>query len=223
MQNFPDIASLPATLPVFPLAGVILLPRVNLPLNLFETRYLAMFDHALARERMIVMVQPVCDSDVSEPDDGDIPVRGTGTVGRIIAWQEADDEHYIVALSGICRCLLTSEKDTDAPFRTFNLDYAPYSGDLEEQAGEDAVDRNHLLSVLKTYLNAHDLRADWESIDASNTEFLVNTLAMIGPFAEKEKQALLEAPDLKTRADILVALAEMELASTSGAPGSGLQ
>lgn len=223
MAPYPTIDSLPTELPVFPLTGAILLPRVNLPLNLFEPRYLSMFDHALATHRLITMVQPGKESDATESSEDDPTVRHTGSVGRITGFQETDDGRYVLALTGICRCHLTREIETDAPFRTFELDYAQFETDLHEGAGAEDVDRDHLLSVLKTYLTANDLNADWDAIGTSNNEFLINTLAMISPYAPEEKQALLEASDLKARSDILIALAEMELAAGGNEPGSTLQ
>jgi len=223
MRTYPNVSSLPEQLPVFPLTGVILLPRANLPLNLFEPRYLEMFDHALATDRLITMVQPVTVREDDDPSEEQVAVREIGAVGRITGFQETDDGRYVLALTGICRCRLASEVETDAPFRTFKLDYEPFASDLEEGVGADSVDRDHLLSVLKTYLEANDLNADWDAIAGSSTEFLINTLAMISPYAPEEKQALLEAEDLKGRSDILVALAEMELAAGGNEPGSTLQ
>lgn len=223
MRTYPTIDSLPDRLPVFPLTGVILLPRANLPLRLYEPRYLAMFDHALATDRLITMVQPEHIDEGVESPAGSVPVRSIGGVGRITGFQETDDGQYVLALTGICRCRLGGEVQSDAPFRTFDLDYSDFAADLEEGAGTEAVDRDHLLSVLKMYLTAKDLQADWDAIRSSSTEFLINTLAMISPYAPEEKQALLEAPDLKARSDILVALAEMELAAGGQDPGSTLQ
>ena len=223
MRTYSNISDLPARLPVFPLAGVILLPRVNLPLNLFEPRYLKMFDHALAHERMIAMVQPAEIKDGVESPENAVRVREVGAIGRISGFQETDDGRYVMALTGICRCRVSDEIKSDLPFRTFELDYAPFASDLEDGVGAGAVDREHLLTVLKTYLTANDLNADWDAISTSSNEFLINTLAMISPYAPEEKQALLEASDLKTRAEILVALAEMELAAGGNEPGSTLQ
>lgn len=223
MQFYPTIDRLPTTLPVFPLTGVILLPRTNLPLNLFEPRYLAMFDQALANERLIVMVQPAQLEEGIESPENAVPIRQTGAVGRITGFQETDDGRYTIALTGICRCHVGAEHETDAPFRTFDVDFTPFAGDLDAEAGADEVDRTHMLSVLRSYLEANDLSADWDAIASSSTEFLINTLSMISPYAPEEKQALLEAADLKSRADVLIALAEMELAAGGAEPGSTLQ
>lgn len=223
MEIYPTIASLPTAAPVFPLTGAILLPRVNLPLNIFEPRYLAMVDYALAGDRLIAMAQPSRDAGEVESPEGPVSVRETGAIGRITAFQETDDGRIIVSLTGICRCVIGGEQDTPHPFRMFNLDFAPFAADLEDGAGANMVDRDHLLSVLKAYLVANELEADWDAIGTSSTEYLVNTLAMISPYGAEEKQALLEAQDLKTRADVLVALAEMELAAGGSEPGTTLQ
>ena len=119
--------------------------------------------------------------------------------------------------------MITGEEQTDQPYRTCEVDWAPYERDLEQGFGEDDVDRDRLLSVLKKYLTVNDLSADWKGINNSSNELLVNTLSMISPYGPEEKQALLEAGDLKTRAEVLVALAEMEIAGNDGGSGSTLQ
>ncbi|MEO0620031.1 MAG: LON peptidase substrate-binding domain-containing protein [Pseudomonadota bacterium] len=223
MTSITDVSRLPTTVPVFPLTGAIMLPRVNLPLNLFEPRYLAMFDHALAHDRFIAMVQPGAPAASADSPEGHVAVRRVGGLGRITAFQETDDGRYILALTGVCRCTIGEEIHTDAPFRQFNVSYENFEKDLVEDAGAADVDREHLLSVLKAYLEANDLRADWDAIRTSRNDFLVNSLAMMSPYEAEEKQALLEAPDLKTRAEVLVALAEMELAAGGDGSGSTLQ
>ncbi|MEL6289883.1 MAG: LON peptidase substrate-binding domain-containing protein [Pseudomonadota bacterium] len=223
MKSYSSTSELAETVPVFPLTGAIMLPRVNLPLNLFEPRYLAMFDYALAHDRLIAMVQPKSPQGGDESPQGAVPLRKVGGLGKITAFQETDDGRYVLALTGICRCTLVSERETHTPFRLFDVAYDDFGDDLKEDKGGDSVDRENLLTVLKAYLEANDLRADWDAIRTARNDFLVNSLAMMSPYAAEEKQALLEAPDLKTRAEVLVALAEMELAAGSDGPGSTLQ
>ena len=100
--------------------------------------------------------------------------------------------------------------------------FAPYLKDLARGYGQNAVDWPRFLEVLKTYLDARDLTADWDSIQRSPTELLINTLSMISPYGPEEKQALLEAPDLKARSEVLMALAEMEIAAPGSGPGTSL-
>jgi Lon protease-like protein len=208
-------ADLPDVIPVFPLAGALLLPRGQLPLNIFEPRYLAMVDDALrSGHRLIGMIQP----DAAHPGPEAKPnLYKVGCVGRLTQIAESGDGRYLIQLTGIARFRVTQEMSVMTPYRQCRVDYAPFVGDFTARKGEDAVDRKALLSALTDFLKANNLKADWEGIEKAPNEALVNALAMMSPFGAAEKQALLEAPDLKTRADVLVAVTEMELAkSTSG-------
>ena len=223
-ESYLKVSDLPDTLKIFPLRGVILLPRSTLPLNVFEPRYLALVNDVLAGDRLIGIVQPDFDDDASESPKGkEVGLHTAGGAGRLTAFQETDDGRYLITLSGICRFAIAAEEHTDAPYRMCSVDWTPYAGDLERGQGEDAVDRERLIAVLKRYLKANKLSADWDGINNSSNELLVNTLSMISPYGPAEKQALLEADDLKSRAEVLVALAEMELASGEGGSGSTLQ
>jgi len=222
-DHYLKLSDLPKTLKVFPLRGVIMLPRSSLPLNVFEPRYLALVNDVLAGDRLIGFVQPVTHEDGPESPEGkDFALRKTGGAGRLTAFQEADDGRYLITISGVARFTITGEEQTDYPYRVCSVDWSHHEKDLEQGFGEDEVDRNRLLSVLKEYLKVNDLSADWDGINNSSNELLVNTLSMISPYGPEEKQALLEAGDLKTRAEVLVALAEMEIAGTDGG-GSTLQ
>lgn len=215
---------LPAALPLFPLRGVILLPRTTLPLQVFEPRYLAMVDDVLAGERLIGIVQPHPDAGAAESPPGKaFPLRPIGCAGRLTAFAEDPDGRCHITLTGVARFEIAAERDTTAPYRTCEVCYARFAGDLVRGQGEEAVDRPRLLEVLKSYLEAHGLSADWDSIRRSANELLVNTLSIISPYGPEEKQALLEAPDLKARAEVLMALAEMELATRNDGSGTALQ
>lgn len=217
---------LPAVLPVFPLYGCILLPRSSLPLNIFEPRYLAMVEDVLAGDRVIGIVQPQSgpESEAEEsPVDKTAPLRQTGCVGRLTSFTETDDGRVLITLTGIARFDIVREEMSQRPYRLFHVDYAPYEKDFVRGHGQDEVDWPRLLRVLKEYLTARELSADWPSIERSPAEMLVNTLAMISPYGPEEKQALLEAPDLKCRSEVLMALAQMELASPEDGSGSTLQ
>lgn len=218
---------IPTPLPIFPLRGVILLPRALLPLNIFEPRYLEMVDEALSGDRVIGMIQPASDEGneghVESPEGGSVELSRVGCVGRITAYQETDDGHILITLTGISRFMLLNEEATLSPFRVANVDFSKYGADLIQGEGEEDVDRERLLNVLKVYLETNELKADWQNVLSSSSEFLVNTLSMISPYGGEEKQALLEAQDLKTRAEVLVALAEMELATRGDGSGSAVQ
>lgn len=211
---------LPQQIPVFPLRGVILLPRAVLPLSIYEPRYLAMLEDIVAGERIVGIVQPDrSDGEEESPPGKEVSLRPIGCAGRLTAFQELDDDRVLVTVTGVARFGLVSEVPTVKPYRIFEVDYERFSRDFEVGAGEEAVDRSNLLRVLKSYLEAHKLKADWRAILSAPSEYLVNSLSVACPYGAEEKQALLEAQDLKTRAEVLMALAEMELAS--GESGSG--
>jgi Lon protease-like protein len=206
---------LPGVIPVFPLPGALLLPRGQMPLNIFEPRYLVMIDDALrSGHRLIGMIQP----DPAHPGPDDRPhLFRIGCVGRITQLAESGDGRYLIQLTGIARFRIDEEPGIQTPYRQCRVTYAPFADDFIARKGEDAVDRKALLHALRDFLKANDLKADWEGIENAPNEALVNALAMMSPYGTAEKQALLEAPDLKTRAEILVAVTEIELAKkTSG-------
>jgi len=208
-------AELPPVIPVFPLAGALLLPRGQMPLNIFEPRYLAMVDDALAdRHRLIGMIQP----DTAHPGPEDKPnLYKIGCVGRITQLAESGDGRYLLELTGVARFRIEEELAVLTPYRQCRVTYQPFADDFIARKGEEAVNREELLKTLSDFLKANKLKADWEGIEKAPNEALVNALAMMSPYGSAEKQALLEAPDLKTRAEILVAVTEMELAkSTDG-------
>ena len=228
MDRYRTLADLPEDVPVFPLRGVILLPRATVPLNIFEPRYLQMFDAMLRSNRMVAIVQPDQTASGNEKAEestvkNNVPVRSVACLGRLTAFQELDDGRMIVSLTGIARCETVREIRTEHPYRTFRMRYGRFAADLVSGAGEDDVDREALLKTLKAYLEARQLNADWPAISRSSSETLINSLSIISPYGPEEKQALLEAHDLKTRADVLVALAEMEIAAGSTGAGSTLQ
>ncbi|MET0631763.1 MAG: LON peptidase substrate-binding domain-containing protein [Xanthobacteraceae bacterium] len=208
-------------IPVFPLPGALLLPRGQMPLNIFEPRYLAMIDDALrAGHRLIGMIQP----DSAHPGPAEKPnLFKIGCVGRITQIAETGDGRYLIQLTGIARFRIDEELAVTTPYRQCRVVYAPFADDFVARKGEEAVDRERLLQSLSEFLKANDLKADWEGIENAPNEALVNALAMMSPYGTAEKQALLEAPDLKTRAEILVAMTEIELAKKTTGGETPLQ
>jgi uncharacterized protein len=211
----PGQTELPATLPIFPLTGVLLLPRGKLPLNIFEPRYLNMVRDALASDRLIGMVQPREDDPATltgppadAPPIARLPaVYPTGCVGRITAFSETDDGRFHITLTGVARFEIREEVPTLRGYRRVVPDWDHYRADL---ADDDAtIDRPRLLAALKAFFKLNDIAADWDSIAATPDERLVTSLAMICQFAPSEKQALLEARDLGERSRVMTALVEM--------------
>ncbi len=211
----------PKTVPVFPLNGCILLPRSALPLNIFEPRYLAMMNDAMAGPRLIGIVQPRTSTGSQESPSGkNYSLRHTGGLGRITAFTETDDGRMLITLTGVSRFDLVTEQYTAKPYRVCEIDTASYASDFIPGHGEDTVDWEKFLSVLKNYLDARKLAADWHNIQRSPVETLINTLSMISPYGPEEKQALLEAAGLKMRSEVLMALAEMDIAAPDSETGS---
>ena len=213
---------LPEIIPVFPLPGALLLPRGQMPLNIFEPRYLAMVDDSLRDgHRLIGMIQP----DIAHsPKNSDKPALfRVGCVGRITQLAESGDGRYILELTGIARFKVIEEMTVLTAYRQCKVDFFPFADDFVARIGEEAVDRAALLDVLTDFLEANNLKVDWEGIESAPNEALVNALAMMSPYGPAEKQAMLEAPDLKTRAEILVAITEIELAKANSEGETPLQ
>jgi Lon protease-like protein len=190
----------------------LLLPRGQMPLNIFEPRYIAMIDDALRTgHRLIGMIQP----DVAHPGSEEKPnLYKVGCVGRITQLAETGDGRYLLQLTGIARFHVDEELPVPTFYRQCRVSYSPFIDDFIPRKGEDEVDRDSVIRSLSDFLKANNLKADWDGIKNAPNEALVNALAMMSPYGPAEKQALLEAPDLKTRAEILVAVTEIELAKT---------
>ena len=217
-MTYDSINDLPETVPLFPLDGVLLLPRGALPLNIFEPRYLQMFDDALGRGRLIGIIQPR--DDRPETDTKGPALHDVGCLGRITSFSETDDGRMIISLTGVARFRIVEELDVLTPYRQARVDYRPYDSDLIADVGGFDVNRDGVLDVLKRYLDLNGMQADWEAIEESGNEALVNSLCIISPYGGPEKQVMLEAVSLGERAEILIALTEMVLAQMSQAGGS---
>ncbi len=211
-RRYITLSDLPPVLPVFPLTGVLLLPRSSLPLNVFEPRYLELVDDALSGGRLIGMIQPTeSEETVLRPKLSQI-----GCAGRIVSYRETEDNRYLITLEGVCRFKVKEEISALSAYRQVACDFAPFAGDLAQSEDGD-FPRERLLHALKEYLSSRDMKADWKSVMTAPAESLVNALAMMCPFEPAEKQALLEAPSWVERVTTLVAL--LEIASAPG-PGS---
>lgn len=210
------LAEMPATLPIFPLQGALLLPRGKMPLNIFEPRYLAMIEDALAtRDKLIGMVQPFAKETLASTQ----PVYPVGCAGRIVTWSETDDGRFLISLDGICRFAIGEEIATARGYRRAKADFDAYAVDFESP-GEGGFDRKRLVAGLRAYFLAEGLQADWETIESAPDERLVNTIAMLCPFAAVEKQTLLESAGLAERAKALIAIVE---ARAHGIESGGLK
>jgi uncharacterized protein len=209
-----DLADLPKTIPVFPLTGALLLPGGQLPLNIFEPRYVAMIEDALAaRDRLIGMIQPR-EANAEGMTRGNVvppppPLYPTGCVGRIASFSETEDGRFMITLRGLCRFTLAEELPTLRGYRRAVPDFSAWQNDLRGETGEPKIDRERLLKGLQTYFTARNIATDWDAVTQTPNERLVTMLSMMCPFAPQEKQALLEAPTLEERASAIIMLVEM--------------
>jgi Lon protease-like protein len=205
----PIFDELPAEIPIFPLSDVVLLPKGLLPLNIFEPRYIAMVNHALKHDRLIGMIQPRQQNiEKTPPPSG---LYDIGCAGRITNFSETPDGRYEIMLSGVNRFEIINDTLTPHGFRKAGVTWASFSQDLESDASFQ-LDRDSLNQLLKRYFVCHQLNACWETIKDTPNHMLITALAMICPFTAEEKQALLEAPTCKDRAECLTTMLEMSVA-----------
>ncbi|WP_284944271.1 LON peptidase substrate-binding domain-containing protein [Acidisoma cladoniae] len=210
----PALGELDPRIPIFPLGGAMLLPYGRMPLNVFEPRYLALIDAALANGRMFGMIQP----DILKPEVENGPsLFGIGCLGRITSFTETDDGRIIISVLGVIRFAVTEELETRQGYRQVMADFSPYAQDLQPEAPEIGLPRKMLLDTLRGYFDRQSLSVDWDAIGEMDDPTLLTALCMMCPFTTSEKQALLEAEPLASRAEILLALLEI------GMHGSGAE
>ena len=216
-QGYIKAIELPQVIPVFPLPGSILLSRGQLPLNVFEPRYLNMVDDAMAGDRVIGLIQPLGGLGVQPP------LARVGCAGRITSFNETSDGRYLITLTGICRFNVAGELQVKTPYRQVRADFAPFEADLRAPDPAADFDRHGFLDALRPYLEHRGLNVDWDTAEAAPQEALINSLAMALPFEAPEKQALLEAETLDARAEALTALLRIEAAANDDDDGPAMQ
>ena len=197
-MNFVSLDDLPKKIPIFPLTGAVLFPKTQLPLNIFEPRYVQMLNAALATpHKLIGMIQPIAGSDNS--------LKKVGCVGRVTSYNETDDHRYLITLNGIIRFEIENELDTNTRYRQVEVNYENFITDLKSEDVTN-VDRDTLLKLIKKYLKNKSLLADWDIIQQTPTEQLINYSGVLVPFTPEEKQLLLEAKTIMGRSRALEAL-----------------
>ena len=196
---------LPQVVPVFPLDGALLLPHAARPFNIFEPRYLNLLDDVMAAEQVIGMVQTAPGGTRERPH-----LARVGCAGRVTSFSETPDGRYLITLTGLCRFRAGEELPAQGPYRQVRADYAGYLGDLDPLSPEPGRGRDRLMELLKRYLEQQGLRIDWGAARNTPMEPLVNSLAMALPFDHAALQALLEAPDVESRRQTLIALLEID-------------
>ncbi len=211
--GYRKVSDLPELIPVFPLDGALLLPGCQLPLQIFEPRYLNMVDDAMSGHRVIGMIQTASGGDKARPNLAEV-----GCVGRITAYAETGDGRYLITLTGICRFEAGEELDLNTPYRQVRPSYERYASDLDADETPLALDRNAFLGTMKRYLDHKGLAVEWDAAKQAPAVALVNSLAMGLPLDPAEKQALLEAPTLAERTRVLTALMEIDAAADDDEP-----
>lgn len=216
MKQMFSLADLPQTIPVFPLTGALLLPHARLPLNIFEPRYLAMLDDALKTDhRLIGMVQP---RDMPQ-GAGEPRLQQIGCAGRVTSFSETEDGRYLITLSGICRFRVLAQNSGFTPYLRADVDWASFEADIGQPQPDQRFDRSAFLKTLSRFFEKAQLSSDWDSLRDADEEMLINSLSMLCPFGAEEKQALLEAPCLRTRRETLVTLMEFALRDSDNENG----
>jgi len=219
------IGDLPLVIPVFPLDGVLLLPGGQLPLNIFEPRYLNMLDDAMSGERIIGMIQtrPTVGGKGGDPQRP--PLAPVGCAGRVTSFAETSDGRYLITLTGVCRFRAGEELPVRTPYRQVRADFTPYEADLREDGAgaRTAADIDRLLTALRRYLDHRGLAIDWGDAESAPSDALINSLAMALPFDPMEKQALLEAETIFERKATLTALLEIDAAGSDDDEPTSIQ
>ncbi len=210
---------LPQVIPLFPLNGALLLPHASRPLNIFEPRYLNMVDDAMAAERIIGMVQTLPEPKGAAKERERPRLVLTGCAGRITSFSETGDGRYLITLTGVARFRLGDELPASTPYRRARVDFSPFAADLEPLT-RSHEEREALISPLRHFLEQRGMRIDWQAVESSPIESLVNSLAMALPFDAVEQQALLEAPTLDERHHTLITLLKIDGAFDSDTPPS---
>lgn len=196
-------------IPLFPLRGALLLPNTRLPLNVFEPRYLKMVDDALKSDhRLIGMIQPT-DKKADNPGLRDTKdLYGIGCAGRISSFDELEDGRYLITLSGFSRFALLKTAQ-DSSYLQGVVDWSKYSIDTNEKIDKSTVNIDSFFNVVSDYFKSKNISTDWNSLKNADHNTLINSLSMLCPFENYEKQALLEAHSIFDRKEVLTTLMEI--------------
>ena len=207
---------LPGVIPIFPLSGALLLPRANLPLQIFEPKYLQMFEDCLkSPDRLMGMIQ------FNYKEKGIEKLHSVGCAGRVQQFSETPDGRYMITLAGVSRFRIVEEKISLSAYRKAHVDWKEFENDIGPAEKDKAFDRDYFMKLLAKFFAYADLKTDWNSLKDADEELLVNSLSILCPFESEDKQALLEAPCLSARRETLITLLEFSL--LGGNSGRSLQ
>ena len=186
----------PNKIPVFPLSNFIIFPNTNVPLNIFEPRYIQMIDDCMKGNRLIGIVQPKKTGDLKKPDLYEI-----GCVGKITSFNETEDGRYLIVLNGICRYKIINELTNDKLYRECKISFENYMDDLDKNNKENIKfsDLKSVFNDLKILFKKQGYLIDWKDLEKQNIDQTINALSMASPFSLEEKQMLLETNTLLER------------------------
>ena len=200
---------LPKIIPVFPLSNFIIFPKTTVPLNIFEPRYIEMVNDCMKSEKLIGMIQPK--SNKKNDEETTPRLNNVGCVGRLISFTETEDSRYLITLSGISRFNYVKKVDTFKPYIKAEVDWSNFRNDGMLEKLPTTFNKNDFLDIISEYFKITNLQTDWESLKKADDELLINSLSILCPFENDEKQALLEAKTIKERVAILTTLMEMSI------------
>ena len=210
MTNHSKISQFPNSIPLFPLSGVLLLPKSRLPLNIFEPKYLDMVEDVLTTQhRLIGMIQPTSNDNYNK--DSSKNFNNVGCAGRIISFTETEDSRYLITLSGISRFDFIKKVNSFKSYINAEVDWNNFRNDSITENLQSNFDKDKFLLIIKEYFKLTNLQTDWESLKKADDELLINSLSILCPFENDEKQALLEAKTIDDRVKILTTLMEMNI------------
>ena len=198
----------PTRVPLFPLTGAILFPRSHLPLHIFEERYRAMVEDAMAGPGRIAMIQPANEGDSAT-------LYQVGCVGELVGVEEMDDGRYNIMLLGSQRFRLIGEADGGTPYRQADIDTDAFADDDPEPLS--SIVRADVEREARRFGDSLGLAVDWDAVGRLDDEMLVNAIAQVAPFDVSAKQALLEEATLAGRADLVVQLMQFQRLAPGGA------
>ncbi len=197
MKKYPDV------IPVFPLSGVIYFPKTNLPLNIFEQRYLDLVNDAYNKNKLMGMVQSKKDNEVYD----------VGCLGKISDYQKSKDGRILINLTGISRFKILREVTSKKLYREFQVDYQNFSVDVE--SAHDEIDDSSLMEKAKIFFKKNGLLLNWQEFEKLNHTQKINTLAMIAPIRNEEKQKLLETVSMENKVETLESILSFYLHENS--------
>ncbi|MCF6325839.1 MAG: LON peptidase substrate-binding domain-containing protein [Devosiaceae bacterium] len=216
MKNKPSsVEDIDETIALLPLSGALLLPQTQRPLVIFEKRYLSLISDILSTDRIVGLIQPV-DSSIESPASRHSQLQKVGCLGYLRAFEEQEDDKFLVVLEGLCRFNLIEELSAEKPYRQARVSYQDYKADFDPDFGAEQVNREEFLRSMRQYADFARFKFDWDGIKLLNTSMLINMCCVLSPYGANEKQALLEADSINHRAQTLIALAEMEIGAASG-------